>query len=154
MKRNMKTFLVLGTILMGALLLQTKFTVQEKANELRSLAAQIHRDREALHVLDAEWAYKTSPAKLQEQSLNYLALMPVLPNQILGDLRDVPIRKNIDDPVNGSIGVLLPVQDRKTPSTTKIPQSAKIPVVYSTRFKKIMPTATAYHQDSNTRTEQ
>lgn len=108
MKRLMMLILTLATLVSGSLLLHTKYTVQEKARELEDLADQIHADRKAIRVLRAEWAYRTTPSKLQDQSLEYLALMPVLPTQVINSAAEIPFRRNPLDPVAGSVGVLLP----------------------------------------------
>ncbi len=108
MKRVMMFILIIATLVSGAALMHTKYTVQEKARELKLLASQIHKDRKAIRVLRAEWAYKTTPYKLQNQSLEYLALMPVLPSQVLAGVDEIPFRRNPLEPVAGSVGVLLP----------------------------------------------
>ncbi|WP_308909338.1 cell division protein FtsL [Pseudokordiimonas caeni] len=76
----------------GAAVLQLKLTVQAKQDELNVLARQIHDDRDALRVLEAEWAYLTSPASLQERSVRFLALMPPSADQIITDPRIIPFR--------------------------------------------------------------
>jgi len=160
MKRSFLSLFVIGTMIMGAVLLQTKFTVQEKARELRALAAQIHKDREAIRVLEAEWAYRTTPNKLQEQSLEYLAMAPVSPRQVVMSVRDVPRRANPDEPVEGSVGVLLPhlgeldATKAATQRAAKNRTSALVPVLYSTRLKKIVPLQTRYESNATLRTKQ
>jgi hypothetical protein len=120
MKRFMMTILTLATLISGAALMQTKYTVQEKARELEALADQIHADRKAIRVLRAEWAYRTSPSKLQDQSMEYLALMPVLPSQVLHDVEDIPFRRNPLEPVAGAVGILLPgVKAKETNPNSK-----------------------------------
>lgn len=113
MKRLMMIFLMMATVLSGAVLMRAKYTAQEKARELKVLAHKIHKDREAIRVLRAEWAYKTTPNKLQNQSMDYLALMPIAPSQILSGIDDIPFRRNPVEPVAGTVGVLLPGVKRK-----------------------------------------
>lgn len=115
MKRLMMLVLTLATLISGSALLHTKYTVQEKARELEALADKIHSDRKAIRVLRAEWAYRTTPSKLQDQSMEYLALMPVLPSQVLNGVEDIPFRRNPLEPVAGTVGVLLPnLKNKKT----------------------------------------
>jgi len=161
MKRSFLGLFVIGTMVMGAVLLQTKYTVQEKARELRELAAQIHKDREAIRVLEAEWAYRTTPSKLQEQSLEYLAMAPVSPRQVVMSVKDVPRRADPDAPVEGSVGVLLPhlgdvdaVKADAARREAKERSSALMPVLYSTRLKKIVPIQTRYESNATLRTKQ
>lgn len=108
MKRLMMFVLTIATLISGAALMHTKYTVQEKARELETLADKIHADRKAIRVLRAEWAFRTSPSKLQDQSMEYLALMPVLPGQVLSGIDEIPFRRNPLEPVAGTVGVLLP----------------------------------------------
>lgn len=107
MRRVMMLVLTLATLISGSALLHTKYTVQEKARELEALAEKIHMDRKAIRVLKAEWAYRTTPSKLQGESMEYLALMPVLPRQVLGGVEDIPFRRNPLEPVAGAAGILL-----------------------------------------------
>ena len=108
MKRIMMVVLIVATLISGSALMYTKYTVQEKARELEALASRIHADRKAIRVLRAEWAYRTTPGKLQDQSMEYLALMPVLPTQVLAGAEDIPFRRDPLQPVAGTVGVLLP----------------------------------------------
>jgi hypothetical protein len=91
----------------GAAVLQLKLTVQNKAEQVEALAQQIHQDREAIRVLEAEWAFLTTPRSLQDKSVRFLALMPPTAEQIITDPAEIPFRpKGIEaeeDP-----GVLLP----------------------------------------------
>ena len=116
----MLVVLTVATLVSGAALMHTKYTVQEKARELEALAYQIHKDREAIRVLRAEWAYRTTPNKLQDQSMEYLALMPVAPTQVLSGVGDIPFRRNPIEPVAGTVGVLLPgVKSKKDSSGSR-----------------------------------
>lgn len=114
MRGLMIIFLALATLGLGAALLHSKYTVQEKARELEALADQIHADRKAIRVLRAEWAYRTTPNKLQNQSMQYLALMPVVASQVITSVEDIPLRRNPLEPVVGTVGVLLPWAKEKT----------------------------------------
>src|SRR3546814_1582941 len=59
------------------------FKVDEVAADLHGLDRQILKEREAVHVLEAEWAYLNDPARLEELATNLLPwLQPVDTPQI------------------------------------------------------------------------
>ena len=107
MRRLFTILVAITAIVAGAAVLQLKLAVQEKADEVKAIAAQIHEDREAIRVLEAEWAYLTNPRSLQDKSVRFLALMPPKAEQILEDPTVIPFRPRgveaEEDP-----GVLLP----------------------------------------------
>lgn len=99
--------------------MQLKHAVQEQAEEVEAIAKQIHADQESLRILEAEWAYLTSPRALQELSIEFLALMPPSPKQVVGSVADIPMRRS-DDVVTGDTSVLLPSANKKAaPSATQ-----------------------------------
>lgn len=108
-------------LLAGAAVMQLKLAVQEQAEQVEGLAQQIHNDRESIRILEAEWAYLTSPEALQDQSIEFLALMPPAPKQIIGNLEEIPFRRS-DKEVDSSTSVLLPTaqakNDKRTPVQT------------------------------------
>lgn len=93
----------------GVAALQIKATVQAKTDDVKALARQIHDDREAIRIVEAEWAYLTAPSVLQERSIEFLALMPPRAKQIVGDPSLVPFRPRGVE-VEGDPGVLLPAR--------------------------------------------
>ncbi|WP_262694883.1 cell division protein FtsL [Kordiimonas aquimaris] len=107
MRKAFTAFAAVSAMISGAAVMQLKLAVQEQADEVEVLAQQIHNDRENIRVLNAEWAYLTSPHALQEKSISFLALMPPAPKQILGSLDDIPFRIK-GDAVDGDASVLLP----------------------------------------------
>ena len=70
-------------------LFQVKDDVQALEDELTRMNHQILRDREAIHVLRAEWSYLNDPARLTELSRRHLELTPVAAAQI-ADIDDLP----------------------------------------------------------------
>lgn len=61
-----------------------KYEVQGQEAELAELNRAIRADREAIHVLQAEWAYLADPARLQTLATRHLDLAPVRTSQIVG----------------------------------------------------------------------
>ncbi len=83
---------ILFAIASVASALTLKYHVQSRAERAEALAHQIAADLEAIRVLKAEWAYLSSPQRVQERSVKFLALMPPTPSQILTSIEDIPFR--------------------------------------------------------------
>ncbi len=84
----------MGFVLLSVLafaVFQVENRVQDLRGELRELNRQIKTDREAIHVLKAEWTYLTKPGRLQEMSDKYLDLEPITPEQVR-NVEDIPLR--------------------------------------------------------------
>ncbi len=107
MRRLFTVIAAFCALMAGAALMQLKLAVQDQADKVAALADQIHNDEESLRILEAEWAYLTSPHALQEQSIEFLALMPPTPKQVLGSASDIPLRRS-GEVVDGEHSVLLP----------------------------------------------
>lgn len=105
MRKALMSFAAVSALLSGAAVLQLKYSVQEHADRMEAIAAQIHKDREAIRVLETEWSYLTSPRALQEKSIAFLALMPPAPEQVIGSVTDIPLRQS-DDAVDGGASVV------------------------------------------------
>ena len=74
--------------LLGAGLFHLKYDVQSLEKHLTGLNAEIVRNQEAIHVLEAEWSYLSQPERLQKLAAKRLELVPVTPAHIVtfGDL--------------------------------------------------------------------
>lgn len=119
MRRMITIFAAVTALASGAAVLQLKLTVQDKADRLEAMAQQIHEDREAIRVLEAEWAFLTTPRALQEKSIRFLALMPPSADQILTDVTQIPFRpKGIE--ADADPGVLLERKRDEVPKKTSV----------------------------------
>jgi hypothetical protein len=77
------TFVWLAVLtLIGIGLYQVELGVLAKQAELKQINHQIDANREAIHVLDAEWSYLNDPTRLAELARRYTDLAPVTPTQI------------------------------------------------------------------------
>ncbi len=103
--RKVVTILAATTaVAFGAGVLFLKMAVQTKVDNVKEIAQQIKQDREAIRVLEAEWAYLTTPYVLQDRSIQFLALMPPRAKQIVTNPGLIPFRpKGIDVTEEGSI---------------------------------------------------
>ena len=110
----------------GAGVLQLKNTVQERTDEVRAIARQIHQDEEAIRVLEAEWAYLTAPSLLQDRSIQFLALMPPRAKQILHDPVAIPFRpKGVDVDQSAGDSVVLPAAVKPKQRNSEKPNQKK-----------------------------
>lgn len=63
-------------------LYQVKYEVQRLEEELRQVRGDIRRDRVALHVLEAEWAYLNRPERLERLAEKHLDMGPAGAQQV------------------------------------------------------------------------
>jgi hypothetical protein len=85
------TFVWLALLTMiGVGLYQVELGVLAKESELRQINRQIDANREATHVLEAEWSYLNDPNRLADLARRYTDLSPATPTQIAGFDRLVP----------------------------------------------------------------
>jgi hypothetical protein len=68
--------------LIGVGLYQVELGVLAKEAELRQINRQIDADRDAIHVLDAEWSYLNDPTRLADLARRYTDLVPTTTAQI------------------------------------------------------------------------
>lgn len=125
MRKYVTSFAAVTAIASGVAVLQLKMMVQNKTDDVQVLVQKIYKDQEALRVLEAEWAYRSAPHKLQENSIQFLALMPPVARQIISSPSVIPFRQGGE--VEGGEGVLLPVGREEAP-TSEARQLKKKPV--------------------------
>jgi hypothetical protein len=90
------TFIWLAVLtLIGVGLYQVELGVLDKEAELRQIKRQIQADREATHVLEAEWSYLNDPTRLADLARRYTDLAPVTPTQIADYSRLLPRRPDV-----------------------------------------------------------
>jgi hypothetical protein len=85
------TFVWLALLTMiGVGLYQVELGVLAKESELRQINRQIDNNRDATHVLEAEWSYLNDPTRLADLTRRYTDLAPATPTQIASFDRLVP----------------------------------------------------------------
>ena len=97
MMRHTTVFAILLTSVMGVALFYLKHEVTNLEDELNQLNHSIITEREAVHVLRAEWSHLNDMARLKDLSIRYLELGPTDPNQIK-EARGLPKIQIIGDP--------------------------------------------------------
>src|SRR3546814_2857999 len=98
------------------------FKVDEVTAELHGLNRQVAKEREAIHVLGAEWAYLSNPARIEELAANLLPwLQPVGAPQIQ-PLEALPARlpdePDPSTPVDPAPGGPREALDKVTPASS------------------------------------
>lgn len=73
----------------GIGLYHAKYRVLALESELAGVQQDIQRDREAIHVLKAEWSFLNEPDRLAEFARRHLELVPITGSQ-LATIADVP----------------------------------------------------------------
>ncbi|HUT50356.1 MAG TPA: hypothetical protein VM325_13530 [Alphaproteobacteria bacterium] len=79
-KRTIIAMVLIGTLVVG--LYHLKQQVQGVERRLAGVNLAIARDRQAIHVLRAEWAYLIRPSRLARLSQRHLKLQPITPKHI------------------------------------------------------------------------
>ncbi len=82
---------LLAAILIGCGLYQLKYEVQAKEERLARLNRQIQLEHEAIHVLNAEWAFLNRPDRIADLANRHLELSQVVPAQF-GRVATIPER--------------------------------------------------------------
>ncbi len=73
----------IGALMLTALIIyEVKYEVRQLAQEVTALEAELAQEYQALHVLQAEWAYTTRPERLRKLTKRHLELAPVNATQI------------------------------------------------------------------------
>lgn len=88
--------LVLAAIAGGALF-HVSFEVSALDDRLGSLNRGIKDDREAIHVLRAEWSFLNQPERIEELARRHLDLTPVTGHQLTG-AGTLPVRPEPEQP--------------------------------------------------------
>ena len=71
------------------MLYKVKYQVQTLKNEVAATSRELEKEREALHVVNAEWAYLNRPARLQQLAAKYLASTELTVSQI-AEVEEIP----------------------------------------------------------------
>lgn len=115
MKQSSRRYLFLGisSLLAAgliAVLVSVKYRVLELEEERVRLNREIAIDRQAIHVLKAEWSHLNDPQRLGALARRHLGLGPVLPEQ-MGTLASLPLRR---PQMESAIEAAQPVSEKVT----------------------------------------
>ncbi|MDX2222044.1 MAG: hypothetical protein SFV21_04800 [Rhodospirillaceae bacterium] len=84
----MWTALIIGV---GVSLFVLKYKVQALEDELHAKEQRVERDRTAIRVLEAEWAYLNDPERLARLSAEHFGFAPPTPSQV-AKIETLPVR--------------------------------------------------------------
>ncbi|MBT5570968.1 MAG: hypothetical protein HOJ90_07115 [Alphaproteobacteria bacterium] len=91
MIRPTSSILLILAAVAGGVLFHISFEVSELDDRLGTLNHDIRSDREAIHVLRAEWSFLNQPDRLEELARRHLDLQPVSGTQLTG-VGTLPVR--------------------------------------------------------------
>lgn len=90
----MKRFVIFCWLVAGSvtalILFQIKAEVQTLEQEIDQAQRRILSDQEAVHILEAEWSYLNSPARLAALAERHLGMAPIPAERIVG-FNDLPL---------------------------------------------------------------
>lgn len=96
---------------LAGVLFQVKYEVQGLEQELAGVQHGIVKDKEAIHVLEAEWSYLNQPERIAELSRRYLELQPVTAQQIASIVALPPAPEDM-----GAVNISVTVDDAGAPA--------------------------------------
>lgn len=90
----MKRFVIFCWLVAGSVTALILFQIKQEVHDLEQEIAGIQRgileDQEAVHVLEAEWSYLNSPARLSALAERHLGLAPIPAERVVG-FDDLPL---------------------------------------------------------------
>jgi len=72
---------------MGLALFMVKYQVQDLEDQLTTIDREIVAERQALHVLRAEWSHLNEPNRLRKLAVRHLGMVPLSSQQFLTSAR-------------------------------------------------------------------
>lgn len=103
--RQTTIFTLLVAAVMGLAVFYLKYEVADLEDELKALNRSIVADREAVHVLKAEWSHLNNATRIKGLADKYLDMIPTQPAQ-LAQPDQIPVerladRQHLKAPVKG-----------------------------------------------------
>lgn len=78
MQYKVSGIIIMGMMAFAALgLYLVKYWVQDVQQDVRLVQVELNKEKESLHLLNAEWAYLNRPERLKRLSAKYLDLTPI-----------------------------------------------------------------------------
>ncbi len=110
---------LLNILVIGALILAASFVYKIKfdstlqAERVAKLSGELHRERDAIATLRAEWAKLDTPGRIQGLASRHLALRPILPTQFdsldqLPERPPVVVQPPSTDPIDAVLAPVAP----------------------------------------------
>jgi cell division protein FtsL len=125
MIRQTTLIAILTSVVIGIALFALKYQVRDLESELTGINRQIIANREAIHVLHAEWTHLNDPDRLASLAKRLLQLQPVTPDRI-GTVAGLPMAADVQAAALAAAAARPPAAAvKKTPT----PQSPRGPAI-------------------------
>jgi hypothetical protein len=111
---------------LGFGMFQVKREVQNLEDQITRINRSIARDRDAIHVLNAEWSYLTQPTRLAEVSKRHLTLSPVATAQ-LGQIENIPLKQQSVTAAPAQPGAPAAASAASVPPAAAVPSPVALP---------------------------
>ena len=135
-KRTLSVFLMAA--LSGGALLHVSQNVQQAEDKLSRYERSYDSEREAIRVLNAEWAYLNSPARLEALSRDYLDMEAPESGQMMPDVSVLP-RADIVSPVVGKYqNISQEPEALESESVVLVPAPGRKPKVTNGNFDDLL----------------
>ena len=138
MIRLLNVLAVLGLIGSAIYAYSIKYDTLYQAGQVSKARTQLHRERQAIAVLRAEWQLLTRPDRLQKAVERHLALEPIGTSH-LGRLSDLPDRPDRGDEIGRLLAATATPKEKGTPEPRTT--GAITRTVTTTRTPTTAPTA-------------
>ncbi|MCS0503805.1 cell division protein FtsL [Ancylobacter mangrovi] len=127
MFRILNAVSVIALLAAAGAVYQVKYSAAFEAQKIAKLRDEIHKERDRIAVLNAEWARRTAPDRIQALAENHLDMQP-LDVDHMDQLASLPAKpENNSDSLGGMIEALVdgPTPARAAPASAKpVPKPA------------------------------
>ncbi len=97
--------------LMAVFVFAVKYEVQDLETDFNALNRSIERERQAIHVLLAEWSHLNEPARIRDLARQHLGLDGLTAGQV-GEISQIPMRANpVQEPPDRLAAIQAAVQE-------------------------------------------
>ncbi len=104
---------------LGFAMFEVKYEVMDIEDQFAKTNRAILADRDAIHVLQAEWSYLSQPSRLADLAKRHLNLAPVQTKQ-LGRIEEIPLRPGAN-PTAIAAAPAPPITSAAPAAPTRIP---------------------------------
>jgi len=115
--RLLNLLAVLGLIGSAGYAYSIKYDTLYQAGQVSKLKGQLHKERQSIAVLRAEWQLLTRPDRLQAAVEKHLAL-ETIGTEHLGRISDLPAKRERGDEIGRLLAATATPKERPEPKTT------------------------------------
>ncbi|CAA2136307.1 cell division protein FtsL [Methylobacterium bullatum] len=139
MIRLLNVLAILGLIGSAIYAYSIKYDTLYQAGQVSKAKSQLHKERQAIAVLRAEWQLLTRPDRLQAAVERHLALEPIGVSH-LGRLSDLPMRPDRGDEIGRLLAATATPKEKSAAKSSDEPRTTGS---ITTRTTTTKPTTTA-----------